>query len=165
MINDIKNFAQSKTLGKIVGIIVIIAVGFGIFQAGVFVGFYKASFLFNFGDNYYKTFGEPNMHSNRGMMNITNDFKPNFFRDELSGGHGVNGKIIKIDLPNIVILGQDNIEKIIEISTTTKIHQKREILSKEKLTLDQNVIIIGTPDSNGKVIANFIRIMPSPIQQ
>jgi hypothetical protein len=123
---------------------------------GVFVGFHKASFLFRNGDNFYKAYGNRDnrmMGGNGGM---------GMLKDELSGGHGAVGKIIKIDLPNLVVLGPDNIEKIIITSTTTDIREFRAEKSIGDLNVDKFITVLGTPDEQGQIIAKFIRILPAP---
>jgi hypothetical protein len=148
---DTKKFTQLKSPKFIIGILILIAVIFGIFQAGVFVGFQKASFLFKYGDNYYRTFGE------RGNM------PP--FRDEMAGGHGVIGKIVRINLPTIVVMGPDNIEKIIVTTASTTVHQFREAFPLNKLTADQFITVLGYPNEQGQIVARFIRLMPVPGQK
>ncbi len=145
---DTKKFTQLKSPKLIIGVLIILAVLFGIFQAGVFVGFHKASFLFKFGDNYYKTFGE------RGEM------PP--FRDEMAGGHGTIGKIVKVELPTLIVLGPDNIEKIVITTASTTVHQFRDFLPVDKLAVDQIITVIGYPNEQGQIVAKLIRVMPSP---
>ena len=59
-----------------------------------------------------------------------------------------------------LILGSDNIEKIINISSTTKIFERRNQINLTDLKVDQNIVTIGNPDSSGQINANFIRVMP-----
>lgn len=145
---DIKSFTESKTTGKIVLAIFILAVAFAIFQAGIFVGFRKSSFMFNYGDNYYRNFGGQNYRNGGGRMMMDR------------GGHGVTGKIIRIESDKILVLGDDNIEKIINISSTTKIYERRDQIKIENLKADQYIVTIGSPDSTGQINADFIRVMP-----
>ena len=168
---ELKKLMESKTTGKIVLIIIILAIAFAVFQAGIFVGFRKASFLFNYGDNYYRNFGRQNFYGGNGkggrmMMNWNNSSNypgggmMGYFQDELSSGYGVIGKIIKVDNNRIVVLGNDSIEKIINVSSTTKIFERRNQIKISDLKMDQNIVTIGSPDANGQTNANFIRVMP-----
>lgn len=156
MILDIKKLTQSKNFKAIMAIILALIILSGVFQAGVLFGFSKASFLSNFGDNYYRNFGENGnfmgYKMGKGMM----------FRNEF-GGHGVIGKIIKVDLPNIIVLGKDNVEKIIVTNASTTVHQFRDVSSTDKLAIDQIVTVLGNPDEKGQIQAKFIRIMPNNI--
>ncbi len=156
---NINEKIKSITPGKVVGMIIILAVILGTFQAGVFVGFSKASFRYNFGDNYYRNFGQPNGPIGRSMMKPLNDMGMRLL-DERGGGHGTFGKIIKISLPNIVVLGPDNIEKIVLMGTTTTIHMNRTQITADNLVLDQDITVLGAPNENGEIVAKFIRIMP-----
>ena len=157
MTTEIKKTLQSGKVKVIIASIIGLAVVFAIFQVGVFVGFHKASFLFKGGDNFYRAFGNRGMGIGMGgnMM----------FRDEFSGGHGALGKIVKIDLPTLVVLGPDNIEKTIITDENTEVREFREISSLNKLAVDQHVTVLGSPNEQGQVVAKFIRIMPAPPAQ
>lgn len=155
MIMDIKKFAQSKKIRALIITVVCIALVLGIFQAGVFVGFHKASFFFKSGDNFYRAFGERN-EQNFGMG-------MGMFRDEMSGGHGIIGKIIKVNLPTLVVLGTDNIEKVILTNDSTSVHQQRQVAAITTLAVDQYITVLGSPNDQGEVVAKFIRIIPPPL--
>jgi len=58
------------------------------------------------------------MRPRGGMMGPLNETLP--------GGHGAVGEIISINLPQIIINGPDNLEKIILISASTTIRQFQE---------------------------------------
>jgi hypothetical protein len=146
---DFRTLFQSKKVNrtlKIVGIVIITLV---IFQAGMFVGFKKASFAYRFGDNYARTFGGHRDEMSKNFPNI--DF-PN--------SHGTIGKIIKINLPTIIIKGKDNLEKIVVIKNNTDIRLFREAASTTDLKIDSNVMVLGTPNEKGEIEARLIRLMP-----
>ncbi len=159
MIIDLKKISESgKIKIKIVlATIIALAVLSAIFQAGIFVGFHKASFLFSSGDNFYKAYGNRNDRLTNGARMMGGGF----FRDEFSGGHGAIGKILKVSLPTIVVLGPDNIEKIVLINENTDIRQQREVSTSSKLMVDQLISVLGTPNDQGQIVAKFIRIVPS----
>jgi hypothetical protein len=150
---ELKSFIESRGVGKIVFVISILAIAFAIFQAGIFVGFHKASFLFNYNDNYYRNFGGQNNRPGFG-----GSFGGRMMMDK--GGYGITGKIIKIDSDKIFVLGTDNIEKIITVSSTTKVFERRDEIKLSDLKIDQNIVTIGNPDSMGQINAKLIRIMP-----
>lgn len=153
MILDIKKLVSSTSFKVVFAIVVFLALASFIFQAGVFVGFHKASFLFKSGDNFYRTFGE------RGGMMMNGGM----FRDEFSGGHGAVGKIVKVELPTLVVLGSDNIEKVIVTDSKTEVREGRKDSSVNKLTSDQYITVLGTPNDQGQITAKLIRIMPGPM--
>lgn len=160
MIMDIKKFAQSGKMKVVVITVICLAILSAIFQAGVFVGFNKASFLFKGGDNFYRAFGDRDdvIINSMGMGG-------GMFRDEFSGGHGAIGKIVKVNLPTIVVIGPDNIEKTILLSDDTTVHQLRNVSSTDKLEVDQYITVLGAPNDDGQIVAKFIRVIPPPMMQ
>lgn len=129
-----------------------------IFQAGMIAGFKKASFGRDWGDNYIKNFGRLEMGPR--MMNGKFD---NF--GDLPIAHGAIGKIIKIELPSIVVLDEkDNTEKIILINEKTEIRKIRGNMKSEDLKIDEHVVIVGNPNSSGQIEARLIRILPVPLE-
>lgn len=145
-----KEFFKSKIFsGIIIGIGILIIVGI-IFQAGKFVGLRKAEFSIKLGDNYNRIFGE----QENDMMN----FLP---LKELPGGHGSVGKIVKIELPNIIVEDVGNVEKEIILTDDTTIRRSRNEIKPTDLKVGDSIAVLGNPNLNGQIEANLIRIMPS----
>jgi hypothetical protein len=144
---DIQNFFKSKQFKLVLmglgGLIVLLLV----FQLGVFIGFRKANFTFGWGDNYHRAFGGP-----RG--GFLNDFEGRDF----TSGHGVAGSIIKIDSGLIIVKGSDNVEKIIATDSTTTINKGRQAIQSSDLKVDDRIVVIGSPQNNGSVLAKMIRV-------
>ena len=93
---DIKKIVQSKNFSRVmIGLGIVIAAAL-IFQAGVWTGYRKAAFSFGWGDKYYRSFGGP-----RGQ------FAPGMPRGGFPDAHGSAGRVIKIDLPTLVIQDRD----------------------------------------------------------
>ena len=146
----IKKIFESKILVGVlygIGIVVIVLL---IFSAGVSVGFRKASFGRAWGDNYERNFG---MQSMPPFGLGENDFQ---------NAHGALGKIIKIELPTIIVQDQDKTEKVVLIKDDTKIQKMRDNISVDNLKVDDFIVVIGSPNAQGQIEAKFIRIMPSP---
>ena len=144
----LKKVFESKVLiGVLYGVGIVIIV-LAIFSAGVSVGFHKASFGRNWGDNYERNFG---------MMPM-----PPFGQDNFPNDHGAIGKIIKIELPTIIVQDQDKTEKVVLIKDDTKIQKMRDNISPADLKLDDFIVVIGSPNDQGQIEAKFIRMMPSP---
>jgi hypothetical protein len=142
-------FFESKILVGIlygVGIVIILIL---IFSAGMSVGFHKASFGRAWGENYEKNFG---MMPNR----------PGFGKDNFPNAHGTTGKIIKMELPIIMVQDKDGTEKVVLIKDDTKIQKMRAEIKTNELLVDDFVVIIGSPNNQGQIEAKFIRIMPNP---
>jgi len=142
---------QSKTVRNIIILIGVVVVAFSILFAGINIGEHKARFAGQFGDNFERNFIGP--RGGMGMMG-------GFFDERLPGGHGAFGEILSIKLPQIVITGPDNLEKIVLISSSTVIRLFRENVRSSNLKVGDSVIIIGNPDAKGEIDARLIRIMP-----
>ena len=66
--NNINKYVESKNFKSIIYTLGVLFILFFVFQAGVVVGFKKASFHRDWGDNYEKNFG-----SRRGMPKFIKD--------------------------------------------------------------------------------------------
>ncbi|MDD5431030.1 MAG: hypothetical protein PHP03_02285 [Candidatus Pacebacteria bacterium] len=153
---DFKKISQSKFFrGVLLGIGIFI-VGLLIFQAGMFVGYHKAGFSYKWGEDYYKTF------NGRKLLGNMPPFMEKMPLGGFSNAHGVIGKIIKINLPAIVVEGEDKVEKIVLIKDDTIINQFRETIKPVELKIDNYVTIIGSPNQDSQIEAKLIRVMPSP---
>jgi len=151
--NHLKNFLESKKFNAVAYGFLFAVIALLIFQAGVFVGFHKASFSSRQGDNFRNNFGpRPNkmMGINPGMAEFPNP-------------HGVSGKIISISLPSIMIEGQDNVEKVIVINKDTFIKNLRDTVSANELKINDSVVVVGNPNEKAEIEAKLIRIMPKDI--
>lgn len=144
---------QNVILRRILIGIGVVMLALIIFKVGMFVGYKKASYSYNLGENYYRTFGGQRLDSRRGMMG-------GLFGDNMmASGHGVTGKVIKISLPNIIVEGNDNIEKTIVTNNQTLIRNMRNEGTMNDIKVNDTVIIIGSPDESGEVVAKLIRIV------
>lgn len=155
----IKEFVQSKVFRKILCGLGVIVIALLILQVGILVGYHKASYSYRYGDNYHKTFGGArgelgDLNKRGGMMG--------FLRGgDFSNSYGVTGKIIKIDLPTMVVIGQDGIEKVITISDDTTIMHLRDKVRASNLNINDSVVVIGSPNDDSQIEAKLIRIMPT----
>lgn len=151
-IKKIKNFLESKSSKTYVLALLAVVIALSVFQAGIFVGYRKASFSYKFGDNYYRAFSG----DRRGMGMMGSPF------GDLSGGHGAVGKIIKITLPTIVVEGPDNVEKVVVLDDDTEIKQFHGSVKPESLHVDDFIVVLGSPNDQGQVVARLIRLLPPP---
>ncbi len=149
--NKIKNLWQSKFFKGVICTLAILIVILIIFQAGRFVGFHQAGFSYRMGDNYYRAFEGP--RSDREM----NGGLP--FSD-LPGGHGAVGKIIKVNLPTIIISTPDNLEKTILLGKDTSIRRFRTNASSSDLKVGEMAVIVGEPNQESVIEAKLIRLLP-----
>lgn len=146
---DFTKLSESKNFRTVLLIIIIVVLALLIFQAGQAVGYRKAMFSNHLGENYYRAFGPRNIDM-YGMMG----------RDGMPGGHGAVGKIVKVNLPSVVIEGPDNIEKEIIIEGQTLIRNADQAGTSTDLKTDDFVTVIGTPNENGQIQAKLIRVLP-----
>jgi hypothetical protein len=119
-----------------------------IFQLGMFVGFRKASYSFGWGDNYHRVFGGPES----GLMR-------DFVGRDFLNGHGLAGSIVSVDDPDIIIIGNDGIEKTVATTEHTAIVRGRQPIDLSDLFPDDTVTIIGRPEGNGIIFADIIRVL------
>ncbi|MFA6585967.1 MAG: hypothetical protein WCS86_02280 [Candidatus Paceibacterota bacterium] len=148
---DIKKVFESKVSTGFIYLIGAIIIVILIFSAGVSVGFHKASFGRAWGENYEKNFG---MRPSGPMSGFGKDNFPN--------ANGAIGKIIKITLPTIIVRDKNNTEKVILLSDNTQIQEMMANIKSTDLSLDDYIIVIGSPNNQGQIEAKFIRVMPSP---
>ncbi len=141
---------QSKKYKKTVLVILVIVVILIIFNLGMRVGYLKASFANEAGDNYYRPLlgGMP-------MEQI------GFFHDMGIGAHGVNGKIISINLPTIIVADEDSTEKVVRIEDETVIRKLRDTIPAQDLQAGDFIVVIGRPKAGAEIDAQFIRVMPA----
>ena len=153
---DIKKVFESRFSFKILCGIGIVIIALLIFSAGVTVGFHKASFGRAWGENYNENFGMGHHNGDLGGIGRIGmmDYFPN--------AHGATGKIIKMELPNIIVQDKDNTEKTILINTDTKIQKGRQNITTVDLKVDDFIVAIGSPNDKGVIETKFIRVIPSP---
>jgi len=133
-------------------IFIILAVTFGL---GIMVGYRKANFSYQWGDNYHKNFGGPRGgFMGRGIPGIG----PGMMGGDFINPHGLTGSIIKIEGSNVIVKSNDNVEKIILLSDQTVIRNGRQNIKANDLKIGDLIVTIGDPNSNGQIDAKLIRI-------
>ena len=147
MYENIKKFFESKLLLRILCGIGILIIALIIFYAGVTVGIYKASFGRAWAENYERNFGFGPDHPLLGADNFPN-------------ANGAIGKIIKIELPTIIVQDKNNTEKVILLSSDTHIEKMANAIDSSELSVNDFIVVIGSPNDQGQVEAKFIRVMP-----
>ncbi len=148
---DLNKLFQSKILKIIffaIGALIILLL---VFKTGVFVGYRKASFSYRWGENYHRNFAGP-----RG--GFFGNFRSGFGDKDFIDAHGAFGSILKIDGNTIIVKGGDGVEKIVIVAYDTVIRKGRENVKLSDLKFEDRVVIIGLPDSQGKIEAKLIRV-------
>ncbi len=147
-----KNYFENPDVlkGIIVGLVcfILIIAAFGI---GVKVGISKAGFSYRWADNYHRNFAGP---------------RHGFFDDwraapsgDFINAHGSFGEVIQVNEKEFVVKGNDNVEKVIVIKDDTVITKGHET-QKDGVKVGDRVVIIGSPNNEGKIEARFVRIFP-----
>ncbi|MEI6238186.1 MAG: hypothetical protein WCP15_01470 [bacterium] len=151
-----ENLFTSKAFKRTFWILIAVICAILIFRAGMFVGYRRASFSFEWGNNYFKNFAGGPL-GERGGPN--GPFGMGGDRDFIDA-HGAFGQIIKIDDKNIFSKGSDGVERVITVSTSTQIRKFKEMISISDLKAEDRIVVIGGPDNAGKIEAKFIRVLP-----
>ncbi len=148
-----EHFFQSKIFrGVLIGLGAVAITGF-IFHAGVIIGSHRALFASKWGENYYRNFG-----GEHGEQRKVKNFHSGFGRQEISG-HGVLGSIISIKENTVVVRGQDDLERDVEITDKTLIKRGRDSISLADVKVGDNVMAFGSPDDSGRISATLIRVV------
>lgn len=132
----------------LVGLIIILL----IFLLGTFVGYRKANFSFRWAENYHKTFGGP-----RG------GFLLNFEGRDFISGHGIAGVVIKVESDSLVVKDGRGVEKTFKVTEQATIKKGMDTVKLSEIAVDNRVVIIGTPQDDGTIKAELIRVF-SPDQ-
>ncbi len=123
-----------------------------IFGAGMFVGGMKAKFSYRWAESYHKNFAGP-------PSGFFGDWrKPSFPAGDFIESHGAFGEIIQIDDAGLVVKGRGDVEKVIITTKDTTIQKGRETIKKEELKVDDQIVIIGSPNEEGQIEAKLIRV-------
>ena len=128
-----------------------------IFSGGVFVGFHKAKFSYNWGKNYERNFMGQKM-SDRGPMGMMKEGFRKFEGKDFRNAHGLAGTIISIADNNIIIKDKDNKENTVAVSDKTIIKSGRDDIKIGDLKNDEQIVIMGKPGDDGVINADLIRV-------
>ena len=101
---NIKKVFEGKISFRILCGLGIIIVALLIFSAGIRIGFQKASFGRAWGEHYNENFGMGKRKTNERM----GDMRRIGVMDYFPNAHGATGKIIKIELPNVIVQDKKN---------------------------------------------------------
>jgi hypothetical protein len=140
-------------LKKIIKIAVVFLAAVLIFGAGVFVGQMKAKFSYGWAENYHRNFGGP-----RGGFIGDWRNRPLPPPEDFVGGHGIFGPIIKIDGSTLTINGKNGVETVVLVSDQTGIRSPQGVLKIGDLKVDDQITVIGLPNSQGQIEAKLIRV-------
>lgn len=143
---DIAAFAKSHRFISVLTVIGFLIIAIVVFEAGVAVGFRKASFASHWQDNYARNFGDPR------QMVVLPGGTPN--------PNGAFGSVESVSLPTFVVDGKGEPEKMVLITDSTVIREGNVVGTSTDIVPGANVVVIGSPSDDGVVEAQLIRILP-----
>lgn len=142
---------MAKYAIRIVGALFVLLL---VFKVGEYVGIRKATFSYNWGNNYYRNF------MGHGRMAIGGGFRG----EDFLMGHGVGGPILKNSSSTLIIQDRDGAEKIVLLSENTLIKRFRDDISGSDLKPGEWVVVLGNPNEEGQIEAKLVRVLPPPPQ-
>lgn len=148
---DFNKFLQSKTFKLFLAAISALIVLLFVFKIGAFVGYKKAQFSYRWGENYHRNFAGP-----RG--GFFGDLRSAFGDRDFINAHGTFGSIIKVDGNTVVIKGKNDVEKTVLVSDKTTVSNRRENLKISDIKVDDQAVVIGSPNEEGQIEAKLIRL-------
>lgn len=170
---DLETIQKSKGVTRTLiglGIVAVIGMTFGV---GTMMGYHKARFAENYGNNYERNFfGGQNEQRGAGrdrgfMGGMMGDFQDRF--DLPSSGNGATGEVVSVSFPNFVVIDRDGLEKVITVSNNTIIRKFRENATTTDIQVGSVATVLGDANNSGIIEAKFIRVMPSakvePVKQ
>ena len=153
----IKTFFQSRRFKYVLIGISLFTLLLLAFEFGVLIGFKKASFSYEWGEHYYRSFAG----HNPGPSDLTASAF-GVFGDDYFAGHGVFGSALEVTSSTLVVESQDGTEKTIIVSSNTAIMRFRNTVSPSDLNVGDAVVVIGAPNDMGQIMARLIRMVPPP---
>lgn len=149
--DKIRNDTLKWVIIGLVGFVIVVL----IFGAGMIVGGMKAKFSYRWAESYHKNFAGPRagfLGDWRRMPPLPGDFIE---------GHGTFGQIIKIEGNTLIIKGRGDVEKVVLVTEKTIIQSGRKESRITDLKVDDQIVIIGSPNEQGQIEAKLIRVFPS----
>ena len=95
------------------------------------------------------------------FMSDTSEIKKGFWRNRDNEGFGVKGVITQINGNILTVIDRGQTEKKVMITENTQFknsENSKETVTREDITVDQGVIIIGSPNKEGLIEAKIIMV-------
>lgn len=150
MSEEMKKVFGTKIVKTALLVLGILIIALFVFWSGMMVGFRKAGFNYQLGQNYHELFEGPDRRLSR-------DFRGRNFMD----ANSAVGSVIKVDTSTLVIKGDDGMEKSILISDKTSIRRFQDAILPSDIKVDEKVVVLGAPSTTGQIEARLIRVMPA----
>ena len=171
---DMKEFFASKRFRIAIGSLGAVIVMLASFAAGVAVGFHKAKYSYEWGNNYERNFvkgfasgRDDGRSGSRGGMMQGGGMMGGFgfsSGGDLRNAHGISGTILSVSGNAVVVTDRGGKENTVAIDGRTVIKDGRDTVSASSLTAGEQVVIVGNPGSTGVVNADLIRIVGTGVK-
>jgi hypothetical protein len=143
-VSRLESITKSKNFKTSVRITVAALILILVFSAGVLIGLEKAGFSYRMSEDYFSHFGPP---------------RPFPFDTNFGNPHGPAGQIIKIEGSTLLIKNPDGTENSITTDSNTAVRKGRNDIKVGDLKVNDNIIVVGSPNSLGQIQANLIRVL------
>ncbi len=146
-------FIRSKSFLIIIGALLFLGLLLGSFSVGMAIGYHNARESYAWGESYNRVFAGP-----RGgfMGGVIRDFDGRDYID----AHGVFGEVVRVEGQSLVLSARDGLERVVVVLPTTEMRKFRDAATINDIRVGDSAVIVGTPDSEGRIQAQLIRIMP-----
>lgn len=138
----------NKNLLTVIIILLSIIILFGIFYTGYKVGSYHS----------YSNKSRMEKHGYSWKSSGKEFHRKGYWRNHKKRGFGAKGIIKQIEENIVTILGRDDIEKKVLITEETKFRNRNDDLTKDDISMDQGVVVIGEPNEEGIIEAKIFII-------
>jgi hypothetical protein len=148
--NDFLKAPKTKMLLWILCGVLVVLITFGL---GVAIGYRRAIFASDFGENYYHNlYGDPFGNPMVGVMN----------NGPLTI-HGVVGQVIDVGSTTMSVENLNGNEESVFVASNTPIREMNNMIPLVEIDVGDHVTVIGEPNQNGQVEARFIRVFTAPM--
>lgn len=145
-----KNSTNAKLFRIILIVIGVLIILLGVFWIGMFVGYTKANFSRQWGNNYHRLFGGEPRQKFGPPPRRGNEFFMN--------ANSASGSVIKIEGNTIYLKGDDNVERSILVLDGAVIRRGKASIKITEIYPDEKLLVLGSSSSTGQIEAKFIRI-------
>lgn len=130
-----------------------------VFTAGIFVGYKKMEFSYQWAENYPRNFVTTTKGSVQDFPGPQQVF---VFQGrspvQALNAYGIFGSILAVRNSSLIIKGTDEAEKNVVVSNGTEIEEGAERISIKDLEIGEQVAVIGQPNQLGQINAELIRV-------
>ncbi len=121
-----------------------------VFRVGEVIGVERANFNSGWAANYGRFFGEPR----QGFFQAVGELPPPV------PAFGNVGTVLSVGNNQLVMEDNSMNEKTVAVSSSTTIREGLNEIITSGIATGSQIIVIGVPNSQGQIVARFIRVFP-----